>query len=191
MALAVDNRTVQDGLGRALAGAQVYYCTQPATTTSNPPSPLATAYSTISGGTPVTQPFVTDGFGQTAAYLDTAQRYTVVVWHPLFGSTPAVYVDQVVGAAAGSGSTVTAMSGTPVGTIDGTNKTFTLYYGGDPLTAIPDQMNVWLNVPLVLGVGYTVAVVSGQVKVTYATAPQPSAGGFPADSLLWQGLKIV
>ena len=50
MTLARDDRYVTDAQGRALAGAQVYWCTQPASTANDPPSPLATIYGSISGG---------------------------------------------------------------------------------------------------------------------------------------------
>jgi hypothetical protein len=49
MAIARDDRWLTDALGRALAGAQVFYCLQPATTTTVPPSPLATVYGGIGG----------------------------------------------------------------------------------------------------------------------------------------------
>ncbi len=63
MSIARDDRWVADALGVALAGAQVYWCTQPASTTANPPSPLATIYTDSTGTTPLTQPVLTDGFG--------------------------------------------------------------------------------------------------------------------------------
>lgn len=98
MALARDDRWLADALGRALAGAQVYYCLQPATTTTVPPSPLATVYSDLLG-TVQAQPLITDGFGHSIAYLNAGQLYTVVFIHPLFGSNPVVLTDQAVVAA--------------------------------------------------------------------------------------------
>lgn len=189
MAIARDDRYVTDALGRALAGAQVYWCTQPASPATNPPSPLATIYSTIAGGTPETQPVLTDGFGHAYAYMDNAVLYTVVIWHPLFGNTPVVLTDQTIGGGSAA-SAVTPFSGIPTGTIDGTNKVFTLVNGTTPLTAIPTQYTVWLNYPLIEGVGYSIALNAGQVQVTFANAPQPASGGNPPDSLWAQGYTI-
>lgn len=139
MAIARDDRYVQDALGRNLAGAQVYWCTQPASTANNPPSPLATIYTSISGGTTEAQPVLTDGFGHAWAYLDDSVLYTVVIWHPLFGSLPVVLPDQAIGGGGGGGSALSSFAGVPTGTINGTNKVFTLVNGSTPLTAIPTQ----------------------------------------------------
>ncbi len=185
MAIARDDRWLTDAQGRALAGAQVYYCTQPATTSTIPPSPLATVYSDISGD-PGTNPVYTDGFGHSVAYLNDSVLYTLVFVHPLFGPNPVVLTDQAI---SGNGTTAfTAFAGVPTGTIDGTNKVFTMVNGSTPLSAIPTQSTVWLNIPLINGLGYSLSVVSGEVKITYANAPQPASGGSPADSLYAQGL---
>src|SRR6185437_2830835 len=107
MAIARDDRWLADAQGRALPGAQVYWCTQPASTTDNPPSPLATIYSDIGGADPITQPVLTDGFGHAFAYMDDSILYTVVFWHPLFGSSPVVLIDQSIGGGGSGGSTFT------------------------------------------------------------------------------------
>ena len=180
MAIARDDRYVTDAQGRALAGAQVYWCTQPASTASNPPSPLATIYTDIAGGTTEAQPVLTDGFGHAYAYMEDSVLYTVVVWHPLFGSLPVVLPDQSLSGS--SGNAMTPFGGVPSGTIDGTNKVFTYAV---PLN--PSQVTVWLNYPLVTGVGYTTSWASGTLTITYATAPQPASGGTAADSLYVQG----
>lgn len=180
MAIARDDRYVTDAQGRALAGAQVYWCTQPVSTASNPPSPLATIYTSISGGTPETQPVLTDGFGHAYAYMDDSVLYTVVVWHPLFGTLPVVLEDQSLSRA--SGNAMSPFGGTPSGTIDGTNKTFTFAVASNP-----SQVTVWMNYPLVAGVGYISSWAGGILTITYANAPQPANGGSPADSLYVQG----
>jgi len=185
MPIARDDRWVADALGRALAGAQVYWCTQPASTSANPPSPLATIYTDITGDTPEAQPVLTDGFGHAWAYLSDSMLYTVVIWHPLFGSTPIVIPDQAVGGV--SGSSTSFFAGTPTGTINGTNTVFTIVNGWTPLTVLPAQITVWLNFPLIQGLGYTLAIVGGQLQVTFATAPQPASGGSPADAIYAQG----
>lgn len=173
MALGRDDRFVADALGRALAGAQVYWCQpQPASTTNNPPSPLASTFTDSTGDTALTQPVLTDGFGHADAYLDGTQPFTIVIWHPLFGPNPIVLIDQFVMQVGGGLGGLTTFAGTPSGTIDGTNTVFTLMNGADPLTVLPAQCTAWLNYPLVQGVGYGLALVGGVVKITYATAPQ-------------------
>src|SRR5215469_8649255 len=129
MAIARDDRVLTDAQGRALAGALVYWCTQPATAPAvAPPSPLATIYTSITGVTPEAQPFITDGFGHAWAYMDDSPLYTLVLYHPLFGSNPIVWPDQRVGGGGGGGteSIVTPFEGVLAGTIDGSNKIFTL-----------------------------------------------------------------
>ena len=186
MALARDDRYVTDAQGRALAGAQVYWCLQPASTVNNPPSPLATIYASITGGTPETQPVLTDGFGHADAYMDDTVLYTVVVWHPLFGPNPIVLPDQTIGGAGVSGNTVTAFAGIPSGTINGTNRVFTF-----ALASAPTQLTVSLNFPLVPGVGYASSWAAGTLTITYANAPRPAAGGNPADAIYCQGIIVT
>lgn len=190
MAITRAETTVQDAQGRALAGALVFWCLQPATAPSAPPpSPLATVYTDITGGTPEAQPIISDGFGYAFTYLNNSMLYTLAIYHPLFGPNPLVYPDQDYGS--GGGGTITPFSGIPTGTIDGTNKVFTIVNGSTPLTAIPAQIDVWLNFPLIQGIGYTLAVVGGQLKVTFANAPQPAAGGNPEDAIFAQGFSVV
>lgn len=186
MGIGRDDRYVTDAQGRALAGAVVYYCTQPASAGSIPPSPLATVYSDI-GGDAGDNPVYTDGFGHSFAYLDDSQLYTVVVDHPLFGDNPVILEDQAIPATGGGGAQ-TPFAGIPSGTIDGTNRVFTLTNGGVALTTDPTAGTViaWLNFPLVNGLGYT---ISGHT-ITYAVAPQPASGSFPADTIYAQGFIV-
>ncbi len=165
MSIVRDDRWVAEAQGRALSGAQVYWCTQPASTAANPPSPLATAYTDL-GGDPLTQPAITDGFGHAFAYLDNSVLYTVVIWHPLFGPNPIVLPDQALGGE-GSAGTAFAVELTPAP--DGTNTTFTLTNAGTPISATPVTAIVWDNFPLAPGVGYTLGPLPGQV--TFTTAP--------------------
>jgi hypothetical protein len=183
MAISRDDRYVTDALGRALAGAQVYWCQpQPASTATNPPSPLATIYTSTSGGTPLTQPVLTDGFGHADAYMDNSVLYTVVIWHPLFGENPIVLPDQVIGGGGSGGTGLTPFAGTLLGTINGTNTVFTLTTNGTtPLTIMPSQATVWNNFGLIPGLGYALSIVGGNVVATFATAPQTG------DSLYAQG----
>jgi hypothetical protein len=155
---------------------------QPATTNVNPPSPLATVYTDLTGDTPIIQPVLTDGFGHSDAYMDDTTLYTVVIWHPLFGENPVVLKDQAPSNSGGGSAGLTAFSGTPSGPINGSNTVFTFAVPQNPV-----QVIVWLNFPLVVGVGYTVSWVSGTLTITYANAPQPSSGSTPADVVYVQG----
>lgn len=176
MAFYRDDRYVTDAQGRALAGALVYYCTQPANTSTLPPSPLATVY-TNSTGTVGTNPVLTDGFGHSVAYLANGQVYTVVISHPLFGANPVVLPDQI-----SQGDQAGLFAGTLSGTLDGTNTIFTLTNNGTPISVTPTQLTVWVNFPLVPGVGYTLGPLAGQV--TFTSAPQVG------DTLYAQGVAF-
>jgi hypothetical protein len=50
-----------------------------------------------------------------------------------------------------------------------------------------NQATVWLNFPLIPGLGYTIAPGGPGMIITYATPPQPADGPTPADSLFVQG----
>jgi hypothetical protein len=123
MAIARDDRWLTDALGRALAGAQGFYCTQPAVTTTVPPSPLAVVYSDLTGDV-IAQPLITDGFGHSIAYLDDSVLYTIVFVHPLFGPNPVVLTDQAISGGVSSGGLPTPV--VPSGTPDGTLRSFGL-----------------------------------------------------------------
>lgn len=174
MSIARRDDWLTDAQGRALSGAQVFYCTQPATTSPLPPSPLATIYSNITG-TPEANPQLTDGFGHAVAYANDSVLYTIVYVHPLFGTNPVVLIDQSFGGG-GSGN-LTAFAGTPSGTINGTNTVFTF-----AVAASPASLTIWLNFPLINGLGYMWTWAGGTLTITYAVAPQTG------DSLYVQGL---
>lgn len=160
MSLARYDITVQDAQGRALSGASVYFCTQPANTTVYPPTPLATIFRDTSGDS-LAQPVITDGFGHADAYLTVSVLYTVVVNHPLFFQ-PLVYPDQQAG---GTGSAVTPVqASTAAGTITGSipGSVFTL-----PSTPLSGALILAQNgVTLTPNLGYT---LSGAV-ITLSTA---------------------
>lgn len=120
MALGRDDRFVTDALGRALAGAQVYWCQpQPASTANKPPSPLASTFTDSTGDTALTQPVLTDGFGHADAYLDGTQPFTIVIWHPLFGPNPIVLIDQWVAQLQDIAGLTPVQASTTGGTITG------------------------------------------------------------------------
>lgn len=91
---------VKSATGPAVAGAQIYVCTQPANTASVPPSPLAAIYSDSGGLVPITQPIITDGFGHADFYA-LPGLYTVIV--ALSGVIQSIYPDQSVGGVGTSG----------------------------------------------------------------------------------------
>src|ERR1035437_1484322 len=80
--------------GTALPGVQIYFCTQPASTGSVPPGPLATVFADCTGTTHKSNPCVTDGYGHIYAYM-TSGLYAVVEVQN--GSIVNVYPDQTVG----------------------------------------------------------------------------------------------
>lgn len=84
---------VKTVLGQAIAGAQVYVCTQPANIV-NPPTPLASIFADPLGNDPITQPDPTDGFGHYFFYVPYG-TYTVIVVNG--GNIQAVYPDQTIG----------------------------------------------------------------------------------------------
>src|ERR1700676_677191 len=97
---------VKSVLGNAIAGAQIYVCTQPADTSFLPPIPLATVFSDPAGVSPVTQPIITDGFGHYDFYAASGIPYTIVVVNQ--GKLQQIYTDQVpMGASLGSGGSGT------------------------------------------------------------------------------------
>lgn len=168
MAILRRDDTVQTAMGQAVAGAQVFYLTQPANTSTL--TPLATVYSDTSG-TPAANPQITDGFGHSVAYLDNSQPYTIVWVSPLIGKI--IYTDQVVGQSVGP---ITVTKGVPSGVIDGTNTVFTL--PATPTIALFLQLNSALLIP---GVGYT---VDGNV-VTLTQAPQNATQSPPNGDYLY------
>ena len=167
MAIARRDDWLTDAQGRALDGAVVYYCNQPATTSTVPPSPLATIYSNLTG-TPEANPQLTDGFGHAVAYADSNFFYTIVYVHPLFGPNPVVLIDQSFGGGGSGGAGFTPFSATPAGVIDGTNAVFTIALPNNPV-----QVDVWLNFPLINGLGFVTTFATGTLTITYAVAPRP------------------
>jgi hypothetical protein len=146
---------VQDALGNAISGAQVYVCSQPATTGSIPPSPLAQLYADSAGVTPLTQPVLTDGYGH-AFYYVLPGTYTVVYYSqqieevvladqninsgsvsiPLAvaqGGTGATTATQALinlgGAARGANADITSLAAIPNTEINGTGYVFENAFG--------------------------------------------------------------
>ena len=82
--------SLQSAQGQAVAGATVNVYAQPSC--GAPFSGPATIYPSATGGTPLTQPLSTDGFGSAFAYAPTG-CYTVVYFSPFTGTR--TFVDQV------------------------------------------------------------------------------------------------
>jgi len=112
---------LQNAVGEAIAGADVYVCTQPAVTTNIPPSPLASLFADTGGVTPITNPVVTDGNGRFFFYAATG-LYTLVYFDPFNRVATLVFPDQaIVTQGGGSVTSVTmtvptglAISGSPI-----------------------------------------------------------------------------
>ena len=119
------------------------------------------------------------------AYANDAILYTIVYVHPLFGPNPVVLIDQSFGGTGGGGGGggVNPFAGVSSGTIDGTNRVFTF-----AVPSVPVQSEIWLNFPLIVGLGYTLSYVTGTLTITYANAPQPPSGSVAGDALYVQGL---
>lgn len=157
--------TVTNTLGNAIAGAKVYYL-GPQPVDVETLTPLLPVYGDTSG-TPATNPQITDGYGHAVAYLNDGALFTCVYVYP--NGVQVVYPDQFVGSSSGAPA---SFAGVPTGTIDGINTVFTMVNGSTPLGSIPLQSTVWRNFPLGPGFGYALSVVGGQVKITFANAPQ-------------------
>ena len=95
---------VKSAQGPAVAGAQIYVCSQPANVASLPPSPLVNLYSDPNGLVPITQPIITDGFGHYYFY---AQPSVVTLVVGLGGIVQQVYPDQSIGGASSGGTALT------------------------------------------------------------------------------------
>jgi hypothetical protein len=97
------NAQIQNALGQALAGVEVFFLTQPADVDAL--TPLATVFSNSTGaGGAITQPLITDGLGQYAAYLSPGV-YTVVYVIPTAGIFS--YPDQNIAIGGGTPGSVT------------------------------------------------------------------------------------
>lgn len=150
-----------DALGNAIAGASVAFCSQPANTSTQPPSPLIQLYADPNGVTPIANPLTTDGYGHAFAYMAEGV-YTVVTYSPRIETV--ILEDQVVTSPTSAPTTWNSDSstaGTITGAINGTNPAFTLSGAPAPSTSLVFTVN---------GLVSTVVSVSGNV-VNLATAP--------------------
>jgi hypothetical protein len=86
---------VINAIGEAIPGAEVYVCTQPATTNVIPPSPLASLFTDSTGSTPLANPVIVDGNGNFFFYAATG-TYTLVYFDPYNRIPTQIYPDQAV-----------------------------------------------------------------------------------------------
>lgn len=139
--------TIENAVGYAIAGVQVYVCTQPVTTSivapvTIPPAPLASLFADPLGATPLSNPVASDGDGNFFFYIAPGV-YTFVYFDPFNRIPTQVFPDQATAAAGGGtvtgvGLTMPAeftVSGSPVnssGTIGVTknNQNANLVYAG-------------------------------------------------------------
>ena len=89
---------VKSVIGQAVAGAQIYVCSQPADISFVPPLPQVALFADASGVTTLAQPVITDGFGHYDFYVPYG-TYTVVIVNG--GKIQQVYADQTIGFSGG------------------------------------------------------------------------------------------
>ena len=155
------DEVVTDTQGHPISGAQVWVCTHPADTTTQPPSPLKQLYGHPLGTNEITQPIDTDQDGRAFYYVEPG-IYTVVIGGPYIGQV--TLRDQIVNAPqAPAFNADNSSQGTITGMIDGANRVF-------QLSAAPNP--VWSLVLAVNGIVQMGWMLSGSA-LTLAVAPQP------------------
>lgn len=179
---------IQNALGQALAGVKVYFLTQPADVDAL--TPLATVFAdSVGTGGPVTQPLLTDGLGQFAAYLSPGV-YTVVYLISTSGMFS--YPDQNIALGGGTPGSVTFDD---IGT--GTNTTATMGVGSGAVIAPTGSGIIQATQIGSPGDGVVVSGVPGIGQVLQATSPTtaawqtPVGGGVTSLNSLAGGLTIA
>jgi len=101
--------SINSAQGPALDGVDIYVCSQPATTSTIPPSPLATIYTDAGGGTTLANPIQSDGLGNWFFYAP-AGTYTLVYYDPLARIPTTVFLDQQISSPGAGTVTSVALS---------------------------------------------------------------------------------
>jgi hypothetical protein len=101
--------SINSAQGPALNGVLIYVCTQPASTGSIPPSPLASIFTDATGGTPLANPITSDGLGNWFFYA-AAGTYTLVLFDPLARMPTTIFPDQQVVTSGGGSVTSVALT---------------------------------------------------------------------------------
>jgi hypothetical protein len=129
-----NDRWIQDGLGNALAGVNVAYCSQPADTNTLPPSPLIQLYSDPLGADPINNPLTTDGLGHAFAYMASG-TYSVVIYGT--GVATQILPYQTITSPETAGwNNDSSNAGSITGAINGSNRVFTLSAVPTPSTSL-------------------------------------------------------
>ena len=123
---------VQDPMGNGVSGVFVYVCSQPANTTTLPPSPLVALFSDQAGQNPIKNPQQTDAYGH-CDYHAAAGTYTIIYYSPQIVGLQVVLTDQIITSPPFTWENDSSTNGTILGVIDGVNTTFTL--SGTPAPA--------------------------------------------------------
>jgi hypothetical protein len=144
-----------DAMGNAISGAAVYVCSQPATTTSIPPSPLVSLFEDPAGTIPITNPVISDGYGHSFFYVASG-TYTLVTYSPQIQTV--ILPDQIIS------GVVSPITTSPLsGAINGTNRVFTIP------SAPSNFLMVFLNGVLQLpGTNFTITGLT----ITFNIAPE-------------------
>lgn len=193
MALPRYDGSVLDNVPRPVPGAQIAVLTQPANTSTQPGTPLASIFSDVNGAFPLANPFSADGTGNYFFYA-AAGTYTVQI----YGGTLAaqiVLADQALGTPAagvalqhngvsnstqtllnlaqGSGITITEAAGTVTFTAAASAITF-------QTNGTNNGSQTTLN--LAQGSGITLANVGGTTTITAASGASFQTNGTPNSS---------
>jgi hypothetical protein len=182
---------VINAIGQALPGVLVYVCTQPATTTAIPPSPLASLFTDSTGATPLANPITVDGNGNFFFYA--ASAFYTLVYHDPSGRIPdQIYPDQAV-LSNGSGTVTSvalsmptefSVAGSPVtstGTLAVTKAVqniLTVYSGPVSGSAAVPTFKTLSSLLTALGVGVG-TVTSVALSVSPGSLLSGSVGGSP------------
>lgn len=156
-------------LGPAVAGAQIYVCSQPANTDFLPPDPLASIFSDPGGLVPIAQPIFTDGFGHYDYYVAPG-LYTEVI--AFGGKVQQVYPDQSLGNInTGGGPSIVAGAGIATSTDSSGNVTI------NSLTDLDDQITV-ISVDKLIPIDEGVVLIT-KTSQAHLTLNPPIAGAQP------------
>lgn len=181
MAIFRSDGWVKSVQGQAIAGAQVYVCTQPADVTFVPPEPLASVFSDPAGLSSITQPIVTDGFGHYDFYVGFG-TYTVVI--VTGGKVQQVYPDQTIGFSTSGGGAVSSVFGR-TGDILAQSGDYASFY--DPLGAAAAAVVglAPLNSPALTGIptAPTAAVATNTAQIATCAFVLANAGSGAVSSV--------
>jgi hypothetical protein len=181
--------TIENAVGYAIAGAQVFVCTQPASTGSIPPSPLASLFSDNLGTIPLANPVTSDGDGNFFFYVAPGV-YTFVYFDPFNRIPTQIFADQATAAAGGGtvtgvGLTMPAeftVSGSPVNSsgvigVTKNNQNANLVYAGPSSgPAAAPAFRALASSDLPAGVG-TVTSVQGNLTLNNPVLSGSVSGG--------------